>query len=226
MNPFLTASTVAVTLACLWGFYEIATDVRTSEAIARFDTVMTAAIQSFRSPGLDLFMKFMTYAGGTIGVTTFTLALVLYLRSQGRPGAATFAGTLVIGGTILAGFFKSVMRRVRPHEALALINMPSSSSFPSGHSMASMSLAIAVMQVAVFSPAIGWFGTTLVVVGAVLYALLVGVSRVYLGVHWPSDVVAAWLLAGAWVFGAISVNRLFLQDVPSATPAEFNPQAH
>ena len=203
---------LVVTLLCLWGFYEIASDVRTSEAIAHFDTIVAAAIQSFRSPGMDLFMKFITYAGGTIGVTFFTTALFWYLRSVERTQDANFLATLVIGGTILAAFFKNVMRRIRPEEGLALINMPASSSFPSGHSMASMSLALVVIEVALMSPALGVGFKALTVVVAVLYALLVGVSRVYLGVHWPSDVLAAWLLAGAWVAGSTAAQRAFLLD--------------
>lgn len=198
------------TAACLWGFYEIASDVRTSKAIARFDVEVTRVIQSWRNPGLDLLMKFLTHAGGWIGVTLFTTLLFFYLRSVDRHADANFTATLVIAGTWLAVFFKHVLRRVRPEEELALIKMPISPAFPSGHSMASMCLAIAAAEAAIVAPELTWFPTLLCVVGSAVYAISVGISRVYLGVHWPSDVVAAWLLAGAWASGYTGLNRIFM----------------
>lgn len=200
---------IIMTGACLFGFYEIADDVNTSEAVARFDQFFSARIQAFRSPGLDFFMKGVTYAGGIIGVTVLTAALFFFLRHLGRSDDANFALAVTVGGAVLANVLKFVLRRVRPEAALALISQPVSSSFPSGHSMGSMCLALAAIEAIIVAPTPS---VIVKVVGSALcgiYALLVGISRVYLGVHYPSDIIAAWLLAGAWISGATALNRVF-----------------
>lgn len=201
---------VIMTAACLFGFYEIADDVNTSEAIARFDQYFTAKIQSFRTPGLDFFMKGVTYAGGIIGVTVLTAAIFMILRKIGRSDDANFTLAVTAGGAILANVLKFVLKRVRPESAMALISQPSSSSFPSGHSMGSMCLAIATIEAIVVAPTPGLLVKVVGCALCVIYTILVGISRVYLGVHYPSDVIAAWLLAGAWISGATALNRIFL----------------
>lgn len=198
----------ALAVGCMIGFYEIADDLKTSETIARFDTKMTMLIQSWRSPGMDFFMKFMTYAGGIIGVTLLTTLLFFGLRSVGRTDDANFTAVLVLIGTILAGVLKHLLKRVRPSGALALISLPVSSSFPSGHSMGSMCLALAAIEAAIVSPTLQIEWKVISVISCTLYAVLVGISRVYLGVRWPSDVIAAWLLGGAWIATATGLNRI------------------
>lgn len=209
-RTFSIVATIALSMACMYGFYEIADDVRASEVIARFDAAVSARIQSFRSPSLDIFMKFMTYAGGVIGVTLLTFALFLYLRSINRVSDSNFTAVLVIGGTLLANMLKPLLKRVRPEEALAIISLPHSSSFPSGHSMGSMCLALAAIEAIIVAPTPSIMLKMVSVLVCVVYVVLVGISRVYLGVHWPSDVIAAWLLGGAWISAATGVQKLYL----------------
>lgn len=201
---------IIMTVACLFGFYEIADDVNTSEAVARFDQFFTSKIQSFRTPGLDFFMKGMTYAGGIIGVTVLTAVVFFILRKIGRTDDANFALAVTVGGALLANVLKFVLRRVRPEAVLALITQPLSSSFPSGHSMGSMCLALATIEAIVVAPTPGLLVKVVGCSLCLIYALLVGISRVYLGVHYPSDVIAAWLLAGAWISGTTALNRVYL----------------
>ena len=209
---------VVMTAACLFGFYEIADDVNTSEAIARFDQYCTAKIQSLRGPNLDFFMKGVTYAGGIIGVTVLTAIIFMVLRKMGRNDDANFTLALTAGGAILANILKFVLKRVRPESALVLISQPASSSFPSGHSMGSMCLAIATIEAIVVAPTPGFLIKVIGCALCAIYAILVGISRVYLGVHYPSDVIAAWLLAGAWISGATALNRVFLVGRFSSKP--------
>lgn len=200
---------IVMTGACLFGFYEIADDVNTSTAVARFDQFFTAKIQAFRTPGLDVFMKGVTYAGGIIGVTVLTALVFFLLRKMGRTDDANFTLAVIAGGALLANVLKFLLKRVRPEAAMALISQPVSSSFPSGHSMGSMCLALATMEAIIVSPSPGFLVKVVGCALCALYALLVGISRVYLGVHYPSDVIAAWLLAGAWISGATALNRIF-----------------
>ncbi|MCL2818705.1 MAG: phosphatase PAP2 family protein [Actinomycetia bacterium] len=188
--------------AAIYAFYMLAADVKSSAAVARFDQVVSDHIFKLRRPWLDRIMKLATYAGGTIGITVFTFALVFALIDLGKMSQARFSAVLVIGGTILANGLKPFLKRVRPSAPEHYIKKPSSSSFPSGHSMASMCLGLATIEAVLPASSITTPIKALIVILALLYVLLVGFSRVYLGVHWPSDVVASWLLGTAWITGA------------------------
>ena len=128
---------------------------------------------------------------------------------MGRTDDANFTLAVIAGGALLANVLKFLLKRVRPEAAMALISQPVSLSFPSGHSMGSMCLALATMEAIIVSPSPGFLVKVVGCALCALYALLVGISRVYLGVHYPSDVIAAWLLAGAWISGATALNRIF-----------------
>jgi len=200
--------------ASLYAFYELAQDVNTSAAVARFDEVVSRRITNLRRPWLDHVMKIATYAGGTIGITVLTFILVFALIDLGRVSEARYSAVLVIGGTILANALKPVLKRVRPPEHEALIKTPRSSSFPSGHSMASMCLALAAIEATLAAPSVVIVIKIAVIAVCAIYVFLVGISRIYLEVHWPSDVLASWLLGTAWITGAIGLKLLVLQGKP------------
>jgi undecaprenyl-diphosphatase len=202
--------------ASLYSFYVLAQDVNTSEAVARFDERVAEWIARYRRPWLDIVMKVFTYAGGTIGVTTLTFILAFYLIDRGRVEDAQFSAILVIGGTIIANGLKPFLKRVRPSDCSAIISQPRSSSFPSGHSMASMCLALAAIEAVIVAPSLTLFPKAVALLACAIYAFSVGVSRIYLGVHWPSDVLAAWLLGTAWITGATVTQRLILAGLAKA----------
>ena len=103
------------------------------------------------------------------------------------------------GASLLSALAKDVIGRDRPPVDLRL-QQPHSSSFPSTHSTQAaatyFALAIVVTVLSRSRPvrAVTWIAATLIVV-------LVGVSRVYLGMHWATDVLGGWLLGGVWVAG-------------------------
>lgn len=209
MNLYAIIASLVAAAACLVGFYELADDVKASVAVAKFDRVVGDWLAEQRSHSGDLIMKFFTYAGGIGGVSLLTLALVFSLQRHDRMDDANFSLILILGGTALANGLKPILKRVRPEEAKAVISQPRSSSFPSGHSMAALCLALAAFLAVLVAPTPFIIPKTIVAVGCLVYAFLVGVSRVYLGVHWPSDVIAAWLLGGAWISIAIAVHRIW-----------------
>jgi undecaprenyl-diphosphatase len=195
---------VAISAVCLIGFIELAGDFAYSPAIVAVDQRVQAAALSWRYPLLTMFMRVFTLAGGTVFVTSITAALVAWLWARARPADAIFAGVGVAGGVLLSTVAKGVFARQRPPAASALADLPSSYSFPSGHSMASFCLAVVVGTLVLRSGARPVIKAA-TVAACLLYAALVGLSRVYLGVHYPSDVVASWLLGGFWMALAIGV---------------------
>lgn len=206
---------VIVAAVCLAGWFELAEDFSYSENVAAFDAAVVAVVSSLRGPVLTVLMRVVTASGGIVAVSLFTAGLVAALASRGRRCEATVVGVTVAMGVAISTVFKGVFGRVRPPAELALIPLPSSASFPSGHAMGSMMLALSAGWVAwrtVKRPAARW--AMVVALGA--WAVLVGFSRVYLGVHWPSDVLASWLLGGAWFALVIGVTEAYLPCSPSA----------
>ena len=134
---------------------------------------------------------------GGVGVLSLaTLAVVGYLALRGRRWAASFVAACVCGGAALAALLKEAFGRPRP-ELVPHLSYVTTSSFPSGHSMlaAAVYLSLGALLARVErSPLVRAY----VLIWAVGIVMLVGVSRVYLGVHWPSDVLAGWAAGAAW----------------------------
>ena len=144
-------------------------------------------------------MAALTELGGLVAVPVIAVTWAGFLWWRGRRRDAALLAAAVIGSTLLNMLLKAVFQRDRPDfwEHLVVEN---SYSFPSGHAMASMSLAASLAVIA-WSSRWRW---PAIVLGAV-YVLVVGFSRVYLGVHFPSDILAGWCVAVLWVAIVVTV---------------------
>lgn len=196
-RPLLVGVGVAAVLFA--AFWELAEDFAYSPFVLGFDSVIATAIQQLRHPVMTWVMVVITVLGGTFAVTVGLAVLVVVLWRRGRSREAVYAAVVVAGGALLSALTKGLTGRARPPVAAALIELPASFSFPSGHTMGSLCLAWAVGHAIVGSPSIPARRKPGLVAIVALYPVLVGTSRVYLGVHWPSDVLASWLLSGAWI---------------------------
>lgn len=180
-----------------------------SQADRRVELLVHADV----TPHLYGLMTALSFIGssGSIAVLAFA-CVVFYLRSGDRWSAA-FIAACPTGAGILDTALKDLFQRVRPHlwPHAAIIH---SYSFPSGHATIGSAFLAGVAYAA-------WklYGRRIGALAASLCALLaagIGFSRVYLGVHWPSDVLAGFALGLAWVFILVAVLE-FLRD-PATRP--------
>lgn len=142
----------------------------------------------------------LTAMGGSLLITLYTtMAVVALVWLRCRREAVLLALT-VLSGSIVNTLLKAVFGRPRP-EIVPHLTEAGGASFPSGHSFNSASTYIALaLAFAALSPRAGLRHT--LIAGAVLLSLAIAWSRVWLGVHWPSDVMTGWLGGAAWAFTA------------------------
>ena len=206
----LLISAVGLGLATLlgWGFAEVYEAVTNNNGIAGFDQPVLDAMVAGRAPVLTVIVNGFTMTGGPIGMPIIGVVATGILVRVAR-AVRPLILSLVAGGGSLAMTLaiKSLVGRSRPPLAEAVPPYESSASFPSGHALN----AIVITGILVYSILLivrtqraRWL--TVIVGGA--YAIAIGLSRVYLGHHWLSDVVGAWLLGLAWLAVVIVAHRL------------------
>lgn len=138
----------------------------------------------------------ITALGGYVILTLLVVGVAIYLLANGKRGTALLVVGAVGSGTLLSEGLKLGFARPRP-DLVAHLAEVQSASFPSGHAMVS---AIAYLTLGVLLARAHERRRTkiLVMTYAITLTLLIGLSRIYLGVHWPTDVLAGWALGAAW----------------------------
>jgi undecaprenyl-diphosphatase len=186
----------------LWGLEELMEVARASTPHA-FDTEILLAFRHAGQPDspigphwLQGAVRDITALGSSAVLVLVTTATIVYLLLIRRPATALFVFAAVAGGQVLSSLLKLEVDRPRP-ELVSHLVTETSLSFPSGHAMLSAVTYLTLGSLAArFLPD---RRTKVFVLGlAVLTTVLVGASRVYLGVHWPSDVLAGWCAGFAW----------------------------
>jgi len=189
---------VLVALVSLVAYFELAEDLTISPLIYAFDVRVTDIVQAWRAVPLTWFFRAVTWGASSVPITLVCVAAIAVLMWLGRHRDALFVALVVAVGSGIGSVAKHLAARPRPPVARAIIELPTSYSFPSGHTLAALLLwsvvCIAVWR-ATSRPVLRW----LVVALSVGLTLLTALSRVYLGVHWPSDTVASMLLGTAWL---------------------------
>jgi undecaprenyl-diphosphatase len=182
----------------LWLFVELADEVHEAEVFAFDEPILLFAREMARS-GFDRTFLLFSALGYQYGVVPIDILLVLALAVRRRLPESIFAAAALGGSALLNIATKQFFARERPSlwESIA---PESNYSFPSGHAMGSMTLALVLILLA-WPTRWRWW----VVAAMAVFVPMVGLSRVYLGVHYPSDILAGWAAAAAWAVGVYSL---------------------
>ncbi len=155
-----------------------------------------------RHPALDVLFATVTWLGSLWLLLPLALALVAAKVAGGHGANAVRFATAFGGAVALAYVAKSLVARARPTVLDPLVAMPGDSSFPSGHAMQITAFTLAAILTLPQPTQRG-----LLLALALIVIVLVGTSRLYLQVHFPSDVLAGTAAAALWVFGFAAANK-------------------
>ena len=182
-------------------FGALAEDIWDRETL-RFDDPLLWRAHSWANPQLDRLMLAITHIGSPPLMLAMCGATALFLLLRKRRGDVAFFLASTIGAGLLNLAAKRIFDRARPDLWLS-IDPRSDLSFPSGHAMGTMAL-FAALCVLAWHTRWRW----IVLATAVLVVSAVGFSRVYIGVHFPSDVLCGWLASLSWVLGLHLIRRM------------------
>ncbi len=187
--------------------------------LSGLDRAILLAVAKARTPWLTVMAVDLTALGSvTLVVLISTVALCVLLLLKDRMGALQLVAAS-LGAGILTSAVKNFIDRPRPEVVTQLIQV-SGFSYPSGHSLAAASLYLTVaILVCRHLQKIGHQIAILMMTAAII--LLVGTSRIYLGVHYPSDVVSGILLGTAWALLLAGCFSFIL--APKSLAADNNP---
>ncbi len=198
---------IVVVLALLGA--EVYDNVVDEAGLANLDKPALALAEDLRTPGLNAAVTGFTNIGGSIGMPILASILTAWLTWVNR----TWRPIILVCGAAAVSitattFSKNLVGRTRPDFIHAVPPYETSPSFPSGHALNST----VVIGVLVYLTCLQLKKTSAraaVIAAGLVFVVAMGLSRVFLGHHWMTDVIAAWLLGLAWLGIVILAHRLF-----------------
>jgi len=193
---------VGLLAAGLWAFAELADEMLEGETHALDRAILlsmrkaTDPSDPLGPPWFEEAMRDITAFGSIAWLSFVTLATLGYLALRQRTRELCFVATAMAGGWILSTTLKWIFSRPRP-ELVPHGARVYSASFPSGHSLMAAVTYLTLAALLARVQAERRLKAYLLLLGIVL-TLLTGISRVYLGVHWPTDVLAGWVIGASW----------------------------
>jgi undecaprenyl-diphosphatase len=176
-----------------------------------WDEPILLAIHDSTTESLDRVVPILTKLGGFKGVTLMTTLLSLWLLWQRRWRSLIYLLTTTVGSGLINRLAKGLLHRVRPSLWESLSPEPDF-AFPSGHATASMTF-VAALAILTWGTRWSW----LVFLGGSSFVVAIAWTRLYLGVHFPSDILAGWLVSIAW---AIAISLVIRPHLAASTPTE------
>jgi undecaprenyl-diphosphatase len=180
------------------------------------DQEVTLLVRGFQTPFRDNLAVLVSFFGSHLFLIPATLLLALVLRAKGHWVSALLFFSSVGGGFVLNALLKITFHRARPDLWPALVS-EHTYSFPSGHATMS-TVFYGGLAAVVFHQTERHWPRIAVVAGALVAILSIMASRVYLGVHWTTDVVAGFTLGIFWVAVSAIVTEVVYRRVPKARP--------
>jgi undecaprenyl-diphosphatase len=206
---------VLIALASVLAFLWLAATAL-EDTVPPFDAALRSAVHLAGSPALTAIMKVVTNLGSGWFLWPVGVLIVIWLERTGRRRDAARLAAAVLGANGIDQALKLLFHRVRP-EAYFGYAQPSTYSFPSGHAFVSCCFYLAVAEVLI-RPAWPRWKKRVVWTAAVMAIIAIGFSRVYLGVHYPTDVLAGYAGAIAWMTVVRTAHILRRAPEPAADP--------
>ena len=194
---------------CLWLFGRLAEDIVTNDPLVSFDQTAATTIHELRSPPLTTFFLVVTALGSIEAIALVSLVGAVVFGTWRR---WLLFGTWLIaagGSVVLLLLLKALFARPRPYVEQPLL-LETYYSFPSGHAMEAVVLYGMLAYLAVLALRT-WRARAAIIFGTSLLVLLIGFSRLYLGVHYFSDVVAGFAAGGVWLSTCITAMECVRQ---------------
>ncbi|MEA5605043.1 phosphatase PAP2 family protein [Nostoc sp. UHCC 0252] len=180
-----------------------------NQASLPWDVPILLAVHSTANPQLDVLAMALAIIGMPWTAIPILGAIALILLLQKRWRSLAYLLTTSLGSTIINRTAKELMHRVRP-QLWQSIAPESSFAFPSGHAMTSITL-VAILLFLTWASSWRWLVLTL----GSLYIIAIAWCRLYLGVHFPSDILAGWMVALGWTIGVSLIIKPYITTVKS-----------
>lgn len=165
------------------------------------DTAILIALSEQRQDALNQIASLLSLLGGTAFVLFFSLLWCLYLAWYKNYSKIRFIGLGLVGSTCLVWLLKFLIARPRPPEIYHLV-ANYGASFPSAHSCYAAAFVSLIILTTPSLPRTVW-------AGLMLWVIAMGISRVYLGVHFPSDVLSGWGISFLWIASLYLLSKYF-----------------
>jgi membrane-associated phospholipid phosphatase len=203
---------IGVVVAAAFAFIaaQVYDSVTDEDGVAGLDRPLLDASIGIRSPLLNELTTNYTDVAGVVGMPVIAVGVLVLLAVRRRSWTPVILITAAGAGSLLmtvAG--KNLIGRARPLLDEAVPPHEYSPSFPSGHTLNATVIAGIIAYLLILRQSSAVLRVVTVAI-AVFFAVTVGVSRVYLGHHWFTDVLAGWMLGAAWLAFVITAHRLYL----------------
>ncbi len=204
-------------------FVELAEQVGlTTSAVHRLDQATHAWFGHARQPAMTILLGAATSVGGTIGLVSLVAVVAALLLARKERASAIFLVVTAGAGALLNLGLKLIFARARPDLASAIAEAQWY-SFPSGHAMSSF-ITFGALAHLVLRQTWPWAARSAGLAAAITLVVLVGLSRVYLGVHWVSDIAGGWSAGAVWLASAVTAFEMLLRR--RRLPFELEAQFH